>query len=436
MSSRYEPNGGENFSLRDILLQGRKMSLDERTKFFSHWIGTRRTQGESLYLRTATSMADRAVDYFDPWTGTVRSMLMFGSNNYLGLTSHPYVREQVKKAVDKFGSGIGGPPLLNGYTTLHSELEERLSALKGKEDTLVFQSGYGANVGLVSCLAGKHDTVVYDVHSHASFYDGIKMADAPAVKFGHNDVEELETILQGLSSRTTGDTFVGIEGVYSMDGSLAPLDRIVPVSKRYGAILMIDDAHGTGVTGMGRGTPEHFGVADDVDIAMGTFSKAFGVVGGFVSTTKPIADYLRFFARSYMFSSSLAPAVLAAVIASLELLEKEPGIHRQLMDNIDYLTRGLHRLGFGVNPQSAIIPLPVPQTLNIRKAAYHFHRAGIFINSIEYPAVPANQQRFRISMMATHTREDIDRLLEVVEEVWNVYNLDTNGHTRATATRA
>lgn len=431
-----EPNGGDNFSLRDILLKGRKLSLSERTKFFSDWINTRASRGESLYLRIVTSMSDREVETIDPISGEPHRMLMFGSNNYLGLTSHPYVRERVLKAVEKYGSGIGGPPLLNGYTTLHAELEERLSAMKRKEDTLVFQSGYGANVGLVSCLAGKHDTIVYDIHSHASFYDGIQMADAPAVKFAHNDMDDLDRVLSNLDRDKGGAAFVGVEGVYSMDGTLAPLDKISRLCRKYDATLIIDDAHGTGVAGPGgRGAAEHFGVAEEVDLAMGTFSKAFGVVGGFVSTSKPMADYLRFFARSYMFSSSLPPAVLAAVIASLDLLENDPSIHRQLLDNMDYLGRGLRRLGFDVHPESAIVPLAVPPNMNIRKAAYHFHRAGIFINSIEYPAVPAHQQRFRISLMATHTCEDINRLLEVVEEVWHTYNIPVSRNEHRASSR-
>lgn len=414
--------GGENFSLRDILLRGRKLNFKERTAFFSNWIETRAAQGESLYLRNVSSAADREVDVFDRYAGTTRRMLMFGSNNYLGLTNHPYVRHRVKQAVDAFGVGVGGPPLLNGYTVLHRELEERLAAFKKKDDALIFSSGYGTNVGMLSALLSRGDTLIHDAYCHASFHDGMKMSPAASVSFPHNDVEELSALLDAATSNADGDTFVGVEGIYSMDGDLAPLDRIAPLCREKDAILIVDDAHGTGILGPdGSGTAAHFGVDDAVDIAMGTFSKAFGVVGGFIATDKAITDYLRFFGRSYFFSASMPPTVVAAVLACLDVLEQEPEIRQRLQDNIDYTAQGLRQLGFDVNPQSAIIPLLLPATMNLRKAAFHFHRAGIFLNSIEYPAVPAHLQRFRISLMATHTKEDIDRLLACVEEIWAIY---------------
>ena len=414
--------GGENFNLRDILLRGRKLDFHERTLFFSDWGADEGALATSLYLRTVTSAIDREVDVVDRNTGATQRMLMFGSNNYLGLATHPYVRERVKQAVDAFGVGVGGPPLLNGYTRLHRALEERLAALKGKEEAIVFSSGYGANVGLISCLIGKHDLVIHDAYSHASFHDGLKMGNATALSFPHNDVAELARLLDTAADKANSDAFVGVEGVYSMDGDLAPLDQVAPLCKQHGAILMLDDAHGTGVMGPGgAGTDAHYGVQDLVEIAMGTFSKAFGVVGGFVATSKPIADYLRFFARSYVFSASPPPPLVAAVLAGLDVLEREPEHRLRLHDNVRYLAEGLRRQGFTVNPQSAIIPLMLPETMNLRLAAHHFHQRGIFLNSIEYPAVPATKQRFRISVMASHTRRDLDRLLEVIEEVWALY---------------
>lgn len=422
MTDFHSSPGGENFNLRDILLKGRKLSFRERTSFFSNWIETRAERGESLYLRNVTSPADREVDVFDRYTGTTRKMLMFGSNNYLGLTNHPYVRNRVKQAVDDYGVGAGGPPLLNGYTGLHRELEESLAAFKQKDDALIFSSGYGTNVGMLSALLSRGDTMIHDEYCHASFHDGMKMGNAAALSFPHNDIDTLSDLLDAATSNAGGDTFVGVEGIYSMDGDLAPLDRVAPLCREKDAILIVDDAHGTGILGPGgSGTAEHFGVQDDVDIAMGTFSKAFGVVGGFIATDKAITDYLRFFGRSYFFSASMPPTVIAAVLACLDVLEQEPEIRQRLQENIAYTAQGLRRLGFDVHPQSAIIPLLLPATMNLRKAAFHFHRAGIFLNSIEYPAVPAHLQRFRISLMATHTKADIDRLLACVEEVWAIY---------------
>jgi glycine C-acetyltransferase len=353
---------------------------------------------------------------------------MFGSNNYLGLANHPRVREHAMNTIRTFGTGIAGPPLLNGYTCLHRELESRLAALKGNEDALLFSSGYNANVGLVTGLTVPGDVVLYDALSHASFYDGLKMSGVIAKKFRHNKISHLEMLLNGSAKNVGKDLFVAVEGIYSMDGDLAPLHRLAPLCKKYSALLIVDDAHGTGVLGAtGRGTAEHFGVENDIDITMGTFSKVFAVTGGFITAAKPIISYLRFFARSYMFSASLPPMVLASVLSGLDVLEDEPERLTALHENVQYLSRGLCALGFNVKPQSAIIPIRVPESMNIRKAAYEFHRRGIFINAIEYPAVPLSQQRFRISVMTTHTKSDLDRLLAVVGEIWTEH---AKGHFR------
>lgn len=419
MANTNEYMGGENFDLRDILIRGRKMNLQKKTEFFDSFLDSLLSNKQMIHLRCISSAADRIVKVIDSYTGETRSMLMFGSNNYLGLANHPYIKEFVCRMIQKYGAGIGGPPLLNGYTALHHELEERLAHLKGAEDVLLFSSGYGANVGLVSALMNSEDLVVYDSYSHASFHDGIKMSGVQAVHFSHNDVELLEQTLERTESMNFKDRFVGVEGVYSMDGDVAQLDKIIPICKKNNSILIVDDAHGTGVMGIrGSGTAEHFGLEGDVDITMGTFSKTFAVTGGFVAASKSIINYLRFFARSYMFSASLPPSVVATVLAALDVMEKEPELQQKLRDNINYTTACLNQLGFPANSLTPIFPLMVPVDMNIRNAAFEFHQKGIFINSIEYPAVPKSQQRFRISIMATHTKEDIDRLMEVISEIW------------------
>jgi glycine C-acetyltransferase len=275
-------------------------------------------------------------------------------------------------------------------------------------------------VGLVSALMGSEDLVVYDAYSHASFYDGIKMSGAQAVHFSHNDAGLLEQTLSRTNTLNFKDRFVGVEGVYSMDGDVAQLDKIVSICKRNNSNLIIDDAHGTGVMGKnGSGTAANFDLDGQIDITMGTFSKTFAVTGGFVAASKPIINYLRFFARSYMFSASLPPTVIASVLAALDVMEKEKELHLKLRDNINYTARCLKQLGFEANSVTPIFPLKVPTEMNIRNAAYEFHKKGIFVNSIEYPAVPKSQQRFRISIMATHTKDDIDRLMEATVEIWN-----------------
>jgi len=420
LNKKIERN--ENLNLRDILLKGRKQSLSDRVKVFSDFMSDLNNNGQNLYMRQIDSPTNREVMVLDPFENKKKSMLMFGSNNYLGLANHPFVCEEIKKALSKFGSGVSGPPLLNGYTSLYRELEEKLAILKHCEDSILFSSGYAANVGLLTALINHSDKVLFDELSHASFCDGLRMAKGSATAFKHNNISELETLLFKNNS-TLSDVFVGVEGVYSMDGDLAPLDKIVSICKKRNSILIVDDAHGTGILGKtGSGTSEHFGVEGEIDITVGTFSKTFGMTGGFVTASKDVVNYLRYFARSHMFSAALPPVVIAAVLAGLNVIEKEPELISKLRRNIKYTRDGLNRIGFDINPQSPIIALRVPEYMNIREAAYHFHKAGIFVNSIEYPAVPENQQRFRISLMALHTKKDINHLLSVIEEVWALFN--------------
>jgi len=415
---------GENINLYDILIKGKRLTLNERLTSFSNIYKESNDTQHNFYSRQVISSADRQVEVIDPLTNKPKKMLMFGSNNYLGLANHPHVCEMVHKTIDRYGAGIGGPPLLNGYTSLIRKLEERLSFLKHAEDTLLFSSGYSTNLGLISGLVNFNDIVFFDEYSHASFCDGIKLGKVKKSTFHHNNIDELTTLLEEKSKVLRGDTFVGVEGVYSMDGDLAPLDVIVPLCRRNKATLIVDDAHGTGVMGSnGSGTSEYFGKSKEIDINMGTFSKVFAMTGGFISASKPAINYLRFFARSYMFSASLPPVVVAAVLAGLDVIEKEPERRQMLFNNVKYAAESLRRFGFVTEPKAGIITLRVPENMNIREAANHFHHAGIFLNAIEYPAVPVNEQRFRISMMATHTKDDINKLIECVEETWSKFIL-------------
>jgi len=315
-------SGGENFDLRQMLLKGRSMRLDQKAAFFGRFMSDLQEAGENLCMRCITSPTDREVVVVDPATGKPKKMLMFGSNSYLGLANHPTVKARVEEAIRTYAIGIGGPPLLNGYTSIHYELEQRLADLKGTEDALVFSSGYGANVGLVSGLMNHNDVVIYDAYSHASFCDGIKMSGVQAYRFPHNDLARLASLL-GQHCSADHDTYVGSEGSTPWTGC-RPAGQIVALCEAYGAILIVDDAHGTGVMGAkGSGTAEHFGVESRVPLTMGTFSKAFSVTG---ASWPPSADHqlLRFFARSYMFSASLPPMVLAAVLGGLDVLASEP----------------------------------------------------------------------------------------------------------------
>lgn len=414
---------GENIDLCRVLLNGRRQSLADRTSTWADYATGAVADRRWLYGREVRSGADRTVDVWDEETGRTQEMLMFGSNNYLGLAAHPHVLASVRSAMTTWGVGLGGPPLLNGTTRLHRSLEERLAALKGKESAIVFSSGYGTNLGLIAGLVQPTDRVLYDAASHASLCDGLKLAGITGQRFRHNDVAHLAALLDRAPASGQQDVFVGVEGVYSMRGDLAPLDRIVPLCRQHGALLIVDDAHGTGVMGpQGRGTAAHFGVEDEVDLVMGTFSKTFSVTGGFVAATAPIIEYLRFFARPYVFSAALPPVVVAAVHAGLDVLEREPERVARLRSNVRYVAHGLRALGIRAEPEAAIIAVPAPAGMNVPAAAQHFHRMGLFVNATEFPAVPRDQPLFRISLMATHERADLDRLLDGVDVVWNRFN--------------
>lgn len=412
-------NNQKSFDFRDFVVDGKSLPFKDRITYFSEFIEYTRHNQQNCYMRETISSADREVTIADRETGKNRKMLMFGSNNYLGLSTHPYVCQKVKKTIDQFGVGIGGPSLLNGYTRLMRELEERLSTFKHQEDTLIFSSGFSTNLGLIGGLLGSNDVVIFDEYSHASFYDGLRLANIPNFKFPHNNINEINFLFNDPESIAGRTKFVGVEGVYSMDGDLSPLDEIVPLCKKNNALLILDDAHGTGVMGeKGSGTSEHYGFTDDIDIVMGTFSKTFSVTGGFISSSKPIIEYLRYFARPYMFSASLPPVTIAAVLAGLDVIQNEPELRIKLHQNVEYVRDKLTKYNMIGKPVAGIISLLAPPGMNIRKAAYEFHQSGIFLNAIEYPAVPENMQRFRISIMATHTKEDLNRLVENVEKIW------------------
>jgi glycine C-acetyltransferase len=264
------------------------------------------------------------------------------------------------------------------------------------------------------------DSVLYDAYSHASFCDGIKMSGAHSYSFAHNNLEQLRKRLSIVSNDSSTQKFIGVEGVYSMDGDIAPLKGLIEISKANGSLLIVDDAHGTGMLGKtGRGTAEYLGVEGEIDVTVGTFSKTFATTGGFAASSKSIINYLRFFARSYMFSASLAPTTVATVLAGMDVMEREPELIQNLRDNVRYASFAFKGKNFDVDPESAIIPLKVPEWMSIRKAAHRFYELGIFMNSIEYPAVPLSQQRFRVSLMATHRKEDINKLVDAIEEVWS-----------------
>ncbi|WP_051027726.1 aminotransferase class I/II-fold pyridoxal phosphate-dependent enzyme [Nocardia higoensis] len=418
MTASTAPAGhGENFSLEHYL-DASAHTFQQRFDDFRPFVTNGRATG--FVLREITGPAGPVVRVRDPEGSEIRELIMFGSNNYLGLADEPEIIEAAVAATREFGVGCGGPPLLNGTTSLHMRLEERLAESKGCESALLFSSGYAANVGWVTGLLRGGDILIYDEQSHASLYDGIQLGRVRSMAFDHNDMRHLRHRLMQVRWRNPGaNIVVAVEGVYSMDGDIAPLPQIRDLCDSFGAWLAIDDAHGTGVLGEhGHGTAEHFGLPDGaVELSMGTFSKVFATTGGFVAGSRDVVDTLRFFARSHMFSASLSPAVVASVLASLDFIDAHPERVGRLHDNTAYFAGELRRLGFAVDPQTAIIPILVPARLAVGDVVSALHREGVFVNGVEFPAVPREQQRLRVSMMATHTREHLDFALERIAAV-------------------
>jgi glycine C-acetyltransferase len=350
--------------------------------------------------------------------GRGRRLLMFGSNSYLGLSQHPDVVAAARRALDEHGFGSPGSPFLNGTTALHRELEERLAALKGAEDATLFGSGYAANVGVYSSLASRHDVVVFDALVHASAWDGLKLSGCRHHRrFRHNDAGDLDEVLG--EETACRDRFVGVDGVYSMDGDLAPLDEIAAVTSRHGALLIVDDAHATGVVGPdGRGTASHFGVEHLVDVTVGTLGKSYGVMGAWASGSRDLVEFLRSYARSNTYSTALPPAMVAACLAAHEVMAREPERRVRLLDLVRRAADGLRPLGLVHEPEAALLALRAPGRLDVEAAMAAFDEAGIFLSYVMHPIVPREQQRFRISITAAHEPEDIDRLVEVTHEVF------------------
>jgi 8-amino-7-oxononanoate synthase len=346
-----------------------------------------------------------------------RELVMLGSNNYLGLTNHPEVKAAARDAVERYGTGCAGSRLLNGTLDIHVELEERLAAFMRRQAALTFSTGFQVNLGVLSCLLGRHDVAVLDALDHACILDGARLGFGKIYKYPHNDMEGLE---QKLAAVPEGwGCLVVVDGLFSMEGDLAKLPEIVPLVRRHGARLMVDDAHGIGVFGAsGRGTAEHFGLEADVDLVMGTFSKSLAAIGGFVAGDAKVIEYIKHHARSEIFSAAPPPASVAAAAKALEILEREPERRKQLWENTHYMLRELRRLGYDTGQsESPVIPLVIGEDLRIFPMVHRLQEEGVFVNCVIPPAVPPGRAMLRTSYMATHTREHLDRALDALARV-------------------
>ncbi|OPL19043.1 MAG: 8-amino-7-oxononanoate synthase [Candidatus Aegiribacteria sp. MLS_C] len=361
--------------------------------------------------------------YFVPLSGHVgaemeiegHSIIMLGSNNYLGLTDHPKVMEKAKEAIDKYGTGCTGSRFLNGTLDLHIELENRLAGFLDKEMVITFSTGFQSNMGVISTIAGRNDIIYLDRLDHASIIDGSRMSYGRVLKYRHNDLEHLRYMLE--NNRQHPGVIV-TDGVFSMEGDLADVPGLVEISREFGVRLIIDDAHGVGAMGpRGRGTAEHFGCHDEIDLLIGTFSKSFACVGGFAAGPARVMEYIKHTARTMIFSASLPPAAVGTVIAALDVLEQEPELVSRCHKAAERSRQGLASMGFNVgNSEAPIVPIIVGDEVQTLMFYRMLYQHGVFTNPVVSPAVASGGEMLRTSYMSTHTDEMIDRALDVFEK--------------------
>lgn len=363
------------------------------------------------FFRTIESEQDTVV------TIGGKRVLMFGSNSYLGLTNHPKLKEASKAAIDKYGSGCAGSRFLNGTLDLHIELENKLAEYVGKESTLVFSTGFQVNLGVISSIPGRHDYIIIDELDHACIIDGARLSFAKVLKYRHNDMESLEKIL----SKCEPDKIklICVDGVFSMEGDLAKLPQIHALAQKYNANIMVDDAHGLGVMGpLGRGTAAHFGMTDQVDLIMGTFSKSLASIGGFIAADNDTINYLKHNARSLIFSASIAPANAASVIAAIDLIQDEPERIEKLWTNTHYALKLLKEAGFETgHTETPIIPIYIRDDYKTFKLTKELLEEGVFVNPVVSPAVASSSSLIRYSLMSTHEFSQIEESIEKITKV-------------------
>ena len=356
--------------------------------------------------------------------GNIRHVIMLGSNSYLNLSTHPQVMEGARKALEEFGYGMGAVSNYAGITDIHKELEKRIANFYGAEDAIVFPSGYGANVGIVSALCGKNDVIINDAANHASIFDGCVLSGAEIKVFPHRDMKGLERILSRIPAEKTGRLII-TDGVFSMDGDMAPLDEIVKLAEKYNARVMVDDAHGVGVVGpTGRGTAEYFNVMDKIDLHVGMLSKGPGGLGGYCAASRKVVQYLRLYARSYFFSTALPASVAGGLNEVFKLLETDNAGRKKLWENTEYLKSKLLEKGFDIgHSQSAVVPVMVYSEPILFEMYDKLRKRGVYVNIVTYPAVRRKECRLRLCTMKDLSFEQIDKAVEIIAELGREYGL-------------
>lgn len=352
-----------------------------------------------------------------------KKVLMFGSNCYAGLVADPRIKEAAIEATKKYGTGCAGSPFLNGTLDIHKQLERRIAEYIGKEDVMIYSTGFEVNLGVVSCLTGREDYILWDEQDHASIIEGRRLSFSTALKYKHNDMASLEKQLQKCDPDKV--KLIVTDSVFSMEGDVANVPEIVKLAKKYNASVMVDEAHGIGVFGKGgRGVCNHFGVTDDVDLVMGTFSKSFASLGGFIATDKEITNFLRHHSRSYIFTASITPASTAAALKAIDIMESEPERQEHLWEITNFALDGFRNMGCEIgNTSTPIIPLFIRDDYKTYHVVRDLFDEGLFVNPVVSPAVAPQDTLIRFSLMATHSKAQVEYALDKIQKVFRKYEL-------------
>lgn len=352
-----------------------------------------------------------------------KKVLMFGSNCYSGLVADPRIKEAAIEATKKYGTGCAGSPFLNGTLDIHKQLERRIAEYIGKEDVMIYSTGFEVNLGVVSCLTGREDYILWDEQDHASIIEGRRLSFSTALKYKHNDMASLEKQLQKCDPDKV--KLIVTDSVFSMEGDVANVPEIVKLAKKYNASVMVDEAHGIGVFGKGgRGVCNHFGVTDDVDLVMGTFSKSFASLGGFIATDKEITNFLRHHSRSYIFTASITPASTAAALKAIDIMESEPERQEHLWEITNFALDGFRNMGCEIgNTSTPIIPLFIRDDYKTYHVVRDLFDEGLFVNPVVSPAVAPQDTLIRFSLMATHSKAQVEYALDKIQKIFRKYEL-------------
>jgi glycine C-acetyltransferase len=418
ISSHNKKLNSDSLSLADFVNIPDE-DIFKKTKLFWEAMEDVGKKGLNIYGMPLLSASKNRVLIYDERRGEEKEVIMMGTSNYLGLTVHRKVIKAAREMINRYGTGTGSVSLLSGTYELHRKLEEKLAELKGCEAAIVFPTGHMANIGCISALLGKKDVAIIDKMVHISILDGCSLSRGSFRTFRHSDTDHLRQVLGSITGDDVGRIII-IEGVNGLDGDVAPLPEVVEIANEFGAKVMIDDAHATGVIGeFGRGTPFHFGNQVRVDVTMDSLSKALGSLGGYIASSREVVRYLQWFARTSFFSVSSPPAVLASALSAIQVMQTEPELIKRLWENIRYFKDNITHLGFNnvEKSQSAIFSTIIGNDLLLRKMNRRIFEEGVYLEAVPFPAVPRGGERLRLRIMATHTKEDLDRALEVLEKV-------------------